>query len=388
MKVTVNKYLNARVGEASTNASCQFYRSPGDTIEIDNVLIGTEIDGNSIWYKCNEDGCYYWSGGIEEIAFELSTLKISKLLLIAVLKDLQKRKYVEFLNSIEGFTGCGIGYKNYNKYGELVIAFFVKQKGGNVDITRQVPKFIIYKGFRIMTDVVEMKSGVLQYVPNPPLLVPDPDKHIPGAIGGKIYQSGFPGFFGTASLKVLKDQRPMLLGCCHVMAFEKFRNTLTVTRISGAEGYTLDIFDTLTGRVRKLKVLEGVFDGSIDYALAELPNNDFITNHVNGKLIEKFATEGDIELLWLDKVQAVGRVSRLQEGIILHTSSQITFSNANEAITFKNIIITEKLSTGGDSGAPVVKNNIFIGYVFGGDDQKFSYIIPFYKLNKFCSIIN
>lgn len=63
MKLTVNKYLNARIGEATTNAACQLYKSPGDTIDVEDVLVGTEIDGNNIWYKNKEDGCFYWSGG-------------------------------------------------------------------------------------------------------------------------------------------------------------------------------------------------------------------------------------------------------------------------------------------------------------------------------------
>lgn len=66
MNLTINKYINARIGNASTNAPCQFYKSPGDTIEAENVIVGTEIEGNSIWYQNKTDGCFYWSGGIED----------------------------------------------------------------------------------------------------------------------------------------------------------------------------------------------------------------------------------------------------------------------------------------------------------------------------------
>ncbi len=67
MIVTANKYVNARVGQATTDAPSQFYKSPGDSIDVEDILVGTEIEGNSIWYKDKNDGCFYWSGSTENL---------------------------------------------------------------------------------------------------------------------------------------------------------------------------------------------------------------------------------------------------------------------------------------------------------------------------------
>lgn len=63
MKVTVNKYLNVRVGEPSVNAPCYQYLAPGSELEVDGQLYkGNEYKGIDTWLKDAANN-YYWSGG-------------------------------------------------------------------------------------------------------------------------------------------------------------------------------------------------------------------------------------------------------------------------------------------------------------------------------------
>ncbi|PSL45582.1 subtilase family protein [Chitinophaga niastensis] len=75
IQLTVTKYLNVRVGEASVNAPCYQYLSPGSLLEVDGALYhGDNLFDNDIWYK-DPAGNYYWSGGV---AVPLSSAGINK----------------------------------------------------------------------------------------------------------------------------------------------------------------------------------------------------------------------------------------------------------------------------------------------------------------------
>ncbi len=385
MKITVSKYLNSRIGQPSVNAACNFYKNPGDTIEIDNVVFGSEIDGNSIWYRSKDDGCYYWSGGIEEIEFEIEGLVITDDFLFKIIKDIQKNYFGYFSKTIEGYTGCGIGHKNLKEANGLALAFFVSEKKGLKAISKPAPEFILHKGFKIITDVVEMK-GRLHYQKPPVPLDPDPDNDDPMLIGGKVYQSNYSDYFGTRTLKVAKDNKSMLLGCFHVMAFSHYNSSSSqAVSITEIDKITVEIPDQSGGGTVKLNVIEGAFDGNVDYALAELPFSRIIANQLDGTIINRFANALEIEMMWNTQVESLGRVSSLQQGRILYTSSE----KKVDSTTFSNIIITEKISTDGDSGAPVVRDDLFLGYVFGGDDANYSFLIPAYKLEKLnCTLLN
>ncbi|SFN19616.1 Subtilase family protein [Chitinophaga sp. YR627] len=64
MKLTVNKFLNVRAGEASLNAPCYQFLAPGSELEVDGLIYkGDSFDGIDTWYK-DLAGNYYWSGGL------------------------------------------------------------------------------------------------------------------------------------------------------------------------------------------------------------------------------------------------------------------------------------------------------------------------------------
>lgn len=65
MKVTVNKYLNVRVGKPSLSAPCYQYLAPSSELEVDgNLYEGDKFEGITTWLK-DAAGNYYWSGGVE-----------------------------------------------------------------------------------------------------------------------------------------------------------------------------------------------------------------------------------------------------------------------------------------------------------------------------------
>jgi len=66
MKVTVNKYLNVRVGKPSVNAPCYQYLAPGSELEVDGRLYpGETYKDINTWLK-DGAGNYYWSGGVDQ----------------------------------------------------------------------------------------------------------------------------------------------------------------------------------------------------------------------------------------------------------------------------------------------------------------------------------
>ena len=63
MKLTVQVYLNVRVGSASLNAPCYQYLSPGSVIEVEErPYKGDPYEGIDTWYRDPANN-YYWSGG-------------------------------------------------------------------------------------------------------------------------------------------------------------------------------------------------------------------------------------------------------------------------------------------------------------------------------------
>lgn len=63
MKVTVNTFLNVRVGKPSVNAPCYQYLAPGSELEVDGQLYeGDPYEGSNLWIKDAANN-YYWAQG-------------------------------------------------------------------------------------------------------------------------------------------------------------------------------------------------------------------------------------------------------------------------------------------------------------------------------------
>lgn len=66
MKARVKTYLNERTQKPSVNAPNYHYYSPGDEIEIVDIVNGDNYDGIDVWYKLDNDS-FVWSGGVEGV---------------------------------------------------------------------------------------------------------------------------------------------------------------------------------------------------------------------------------------------------------------------------------------------------------------------------------
>ena len=105
MHVTVNKYLNARVGMPSTNAPCPVYHEPGTILEIDQLVSGDTLDGNSVWYRCKQNSYYYWSGGITEFDFSLDSIELDEDQMKTILGEAIKYYWNYWKLTIPGLPG-------------------------------------------------------------------------------------------------------------------------------------------------------------------------------------------------------------------------------------------------------------------------------------------
>ncbi len=380
MKVTVNKYLNARIGEASTNATCKFYHIPGETIEIDDVLVGTDIDGNSVWYHCKDDGCYYWSGGIVEVDFwfqNKTILTINENAQIAWVKNLQNDKEWELRKKIEGYIGCAIGFKNDDPLQGISLVIYVDRKRNNTNY--QLPSIIYYKGVQIPTDIKEIIKAEHQYVIGGIIKDMLLDNDSPLQMGGTICPSNLIAS-GTRGLKLKKGNDFYLLTCFHVLLHDIKQQGFYID--NGDEryaNYPNPKKNHQNIKIRKIKIKEGFYNSFYDYATAILENSDDVVNSFNAQRFKGFYDDSDIGILKGKNVTMVGSSSLMQRGLVQDMNAVIFIEN--NTFGFNNIIVSEKISTKGDSGAAVVDDdNKLVGIIIGGNDVNKSFILPIHKL--------
>jgi hypothetical protein len=215
MKVTISKYLNARIGESSTHAACQFYQTPGKTIEIDDVLVGESIDGNSIWYHCKDDGCYYWAGGIAEESIGLQ--------IFAPPIEL-KSKPVDFQyklinNALSEFTRFFDQQNISALLPELVDGEVILVVCSNKPIS-SLPDVILFHGYLIRV----RRENTRIITPHTPIQIFQ-DVTEPLVMGGSLaYVSAderkVPTVIGTRGLKLYLNNTPVLLTCYHVACIQ------------------------------------------------------------------------------------------------------------------------------------------------------------------------
>ncbi|MGG9962061.1 hypothetical protein [Ferruginibacter sp. SUN106] len=393
MKVTVNKYLNARAEQASTNAACFFYKSPGDTIEIDDVLIGTEIDGNSIWYHCKDDGCFYWSGGIEEQEFEIpGKATASNKDLIAIINTIKNDRSFYLSKRVIGYKGIGVGLKNDSGSLPLCLVIFVIEKINlnQLDASNSVPTSISYKGFQIMTDVKPVKEpathNFIQHQ-NHEELKPDINFN-PIAIGASISNntpnkpsSGY----GTRTMRVKKNSKDYLLSCFHVLLYNRIFSAGDFTyngSIDEQAVFPSPIKNTAFPRNRFTHpVVEGELNGFYDYGLVELQSPFEIANNFDGTAITEFVKRAEVDEYIDTQVTIIGATSYKQTGKITSIKAEIEVECRGFQRKYFDVLVSEKISMGGDSGAPVITtDNKLLGYVIAGNERDVSFILPFYYL--------
>lgn len=381
MKVTVNKYLNARIGEASTNAACKFYHTPGDTIEIDDILVGTEIDGNSVWYHCKDDGCYYWSGGIEnhnEILGERRDNKsFTQIEELGIYKSAVNELSIKFSKTVIGFKGIAAGYKEIGgeTQNDLSLIIYVDQKFTGPDKST-IPKEIDYKGFKLKTDVRPVGQIHFQSIFK--------DKVSPLTMGGSLAEvvKGSETSYGTRSLIVTKNKKDYLLTCFHVACNSLFLADETSLAKNSVFVNIPAISSKSNIQATQSKVTEGRIGSTYDYALIDADLASLVNSMTDGTPFNNgYYTLFELEQNFLKNrsFMKLGATEPFKnEGAYKAYHASISIGNN---FTMSGLIEASNMSDHGDSGAPVIDKltNKLVGYIIGGSISS-TYILPFARL--------
>jgi hypothetical protein len=385
MIVTVSKYLNKR-STPSTDSFCSGYWLPGQQVEIVEVLVGKCLDGNCIWYKTS-DNYYCWSGGILEQTFLLEGQTLEQFDHLAQLNFINSfvlQNYQYWKKTIKGLEGISVGskYTAEQKTDVRSVIFLLTEKKPVLtqDKSQTIPKFFIFRGVRIYTDVVQEGLISASYVSGKR---PFTEETVPMRLGGSIERENATGY-GTRTLKVKRQGQPYVMTCYHVLALGELERGL----------YAIEEQNFLKNRNCKLPspklcdsfVVEstlaiGKMNNYYEYALAKLDNPAVLINSLyKGDALNGYYKEAELREKEGMKVSAFGATSRDQTGTITNTVCHPWISYGRKIHNFYHLIQTTKISTKGDSGAPVVdEQNKLLGFVIA-DSETSSYIVPIERI--------
>ena len=190
---------------------------------------------------------------------------------------------------------------------------------------------------------------------------------------------------GTIGLKVYKDGIPYLLSCYHVLCAPEMEKG-TVEFNSNANSPQSNIVispGTKDGDNNQeiAEVTEGYLSNHVDVAIARLKDVTYLDNEYyknNGKPqgLLKLTHEHTSKQI---SVKLFGKTSGMKRGRLIDHYQEIVYFNDYPDNTIKELyglIVTEKISGSGDSGATVLnRRNEIIGLLVGGNDNN-SYVIP------------
>lgn len=386
MKLTVTKYLNARIGAPSASAECQTYRSPGDVIEADKVVPGTEIDGNAIWYHCKDDDCFYWSGGTSEPDGRITDLNtLDDEARIQIINSLAKANEPRWKLTIPGFQGYGIGIESPDSP-TLQLIIYVLNPQHPADFFNT--KSMVSKGVELPVKFVEVENIFHQsYV------VPDKN-NIPCIELDNTYPTYYPGGtiseynkqgYGSRTLRLYKKNNDKSYDCFVMTCFHVLLNDLKpqqtygpYTSTTAGRSAAVPAMDNSARRTpHKYPIVEGYYNAVMDFAVAQI-DEKVMGNEIGSKPINGYHTYYTQSSLIKKRVYLAGSTSYKQSGIITAIHG---FRLGNNNWAFRNCLIAERISGDGDSGAPVVDSeNRLVGYVIAGDRKTETVILPFFPI--------
>lgn len=129
----------------------------------------------------------------------------------------------------------------------------------------------------------------------------------------------------------------------------------------------------------------GLFSNEIDVAFVKVNNRTGLNNHfLSGNYIQTYA-QGPIQpnaigqqLTIYARSKPAGKNSYLK-------NNRVIFYTGFRNLILENVIMLDKVTLGGDSGSAVMIQNILLAIIVGADDR-YSYAIPYYKINNFLSL--
>ncbi len=389
MKVTVNKFLNARSGYPKTSAPIPFFRPPGTTLDIDDVLAGTEIDGNALWYHCTDDGCYYWSGGIEETAFELDkdwSAPDSEDLKAILYNNLKRHFAVFYKFRYPYLTGLRIGDKKQNNItiagSYLIFQVSAKRKEVDLEVGERLPAAVVFKGIRILTDVVEMPKAALDMVCTG---WEYPGVSSPRKIGGSV-SALRESDAGTISFVAESASMPgtwYIVTNYHVVAMEllkqnirSYENPSAGIKVVSPAWFYMEDEKNIKG-----SMVMGRFSQFHDVAFVRLDKHTgFVNRFKDDTQITGFLDVFRKPFYKNKEVKMYGARSGVRTGRIINVDVNMDFTGpGNISNAMVELLELEKMSCPGDSGSPVLYEGQIIGIIVGSNDQ-YSYAIPIDKI--------
>lgn len=284
-------------------------------------------------------------------------------------------------NNVDNIVGFRIGKKTSNgirsRYYSIIFQVNEKKNENQLESNSIIPKSYLIefedkKKRRIKTDVEE--TGTFNF-------------HF--GITGEV-QSIYSNSFGSAGLFVTdRADRVFMLTNYHVVAIHLINKNQYYYRRPDNQNDN-DVTITLNdGHVINGRFEEGLISHQVDAAFVELfgqPENHLNMlpdeNRVNGRVSARPIPRTFIG----KKVIIYSRFNPHGESGIINNNSSILYTS-NSDIYFEDVIqIHPKVTRKGDSGGAVVTPSFSILGIIVGGDNKYSYAIPFYKINDFKNI--
>jgi len=348
------------------------YLSAGSVIEVSRIEAGKMLDGISIWFFA-EDGFYYWGGGVqfsdEQVFGEWQGLnrEIKLAMLTSIISD--KAFWIE--KKVIGAVGFAIGFKNDTMVAGLALSIFVDKKVDN----EQTAKTVNYLGIRGLPIDIKV-AGIISHNGTEEMLTPDED--LPMRMGGSISVVKSQEF-GTRGLFLIKNKKQFVLTCFHVLLSEFFpKNTLYQGLPTRIAEYPSPVKNTSV-EVKTGLITYGCYNNNNDFAIVKMENKNEFLNGFGRRRFKGFYDADTLPSLLHKNVITAGAVTNIKQGKVLDTNGKVVITNTGQR--FENVVVTEKISLHGDSGAPVVdENNKVVGIVIASDEIERSYVLPIYNL--------
>lgn len=268
-------------------------------------------------------------------------------------------------------VGVHLGFKNVDnsKTAEYAVVFHVIQKLG-VPI-KKIPKKILIKidneKFYLPTDVIETGITKLMGV----------------MMGDKAQGLSSLNEFGTVGLYLPLNSSPKYVcSNMHVLAPQKIKQQYY--NCPPSQQYQTDVVCSNDTENVKAFLQKAEFD-TTDLAIARLKFPEDVTNSIKGigqptrGLNDNKLNEGmDIKMFGAaSKKVNYGKIEEI--GVV----KKVDYDNCE--VTISNLIATSIPVINGDSGSAIVNDNLEVVGILVSKDERYSYVIPWSKINSFMS---
>jgi len=347
-----------------------------DVLKID---AGAALEGISIWMFAN-DGYWYWGGGLEMTISNkfIEWQQLSEDQKISVVTSIVNDESNWIEKKVVDYRGCAVGYKNDDLSADIGLSIFVEDKA---DVTT-FGKAFFWKGievpvdFKRTGDIEEQLKFVDNYA----------DNSFPQRVGGSIKEQNSSSI-GTRSMVLFREEAGKniyyVATCFHVLLnsykglnvnFDALHPVLLMKKKVRYPAVKIPNIKEFS----ELPIESAIYNEKNDFCLVRLPDKFNMVNRIEGSPtinFNDFHRFKGLQSLLGKTLTMSGAKSGKQIGVVKDTNGKIKFKSS--PVEFVNIIITEPMSSPGDSGAPVVDNmNKLVGIVIGGDEEKRTYILP------------